>query len=175
MAGYVANSLTLLILSLAPIITTAQVKCTMPNGVVITQKLSTSCPVGAIKGQTLDGKPVALSAPQAKAAQPTAIPAPTTTTQTARPPPTDHSYEYAKVICSILESAGATTCEVNSNIFSTSTIEATLATSPTDAAQSCRLIAATTRGKTTAFQGKNWKLLIFSPFSGNRPIAACEL
>lgn len=155
----------------------AQVTCTMPNGVVITQKLSSSCPVGAVKGQTLDGKPVALSVPPPKEIPPAAsrVPLPVAKPVQAPPPPTDQSYEYAKSICTLLEGAGATTCEVNSNIFSTSTIEATLATSPTDAAQSCRYIAATMRAKTNAFQSKNWKILIFSPFSGNRPIATCEL
>lgn len=164
-------------LATTQLVAIAQVKCTMPNGVVITQQLSSSCPLGAVKGQTLDGKPVALSVPPTKDK-----PAMVTQTQQpipkpASPPPApiDHSYEYAKAICTLLEGAGATTCEVNSNIFSTSTIEATLATSPKDASQSCRFIASTMRSKTNAFQSKNWKILIFSPFSGNRPIAACEL
>ena len=34
---------------------TAQVQCTMPNGVVIEQKLSNVCPVGARKAQAVDG------------------------------------------------------------------------------------------------------------------------
>lgn len=34
----------------------AQVKCTMPNGVVITQHLSDKCPAGATKKDTIDGK-----------------------------------------------------------------------------------------------------------------------
>ena len=33
----------------------AQVRCTMPNGVVIEQKLSNVCPAGARAAQTLDG------------------------------------------------------------------------------------------------------------------------
>lgn len=35
----------------------AQVRCTMPNGVVIEQKLSQVCPQGAIRSETLGGKP----------------------------------------------------------------------------------------------------------------------
>lgn len=35
----------------------AQVRCTMPNGVVIEQKLSSKCPAGAIRAETMDGKP----------------------------------------------------------------------------------------------------------------------
>ena len=33
----------------------AQVRCTMPNGMVIEQKLSTQCPRGALKGVAADG------------------------------------------------------------------------------------------------------------------------
>jgi hypothetical protein len=154
----------------------AQVKCTMPNGIVITQQLSSSCPVGAIKGQTLDGKPVALSMPAEKKKTPVVSQTPSATQPATKPAPvTDNTYDSARAICKLMEIAGATTCEIKSNIFSTSTIEATLATSPRDASQSCRLIATTMRGQTKSFESKDWKLLIFSPFSGNRPIAACEL
>ena len=41
------------VLACAPAI--AQVRCTMPNGVVIEQRLSDVCPQGAVKAQTLDG------------------------------------------------------------------------------------------------------------------------
>ena len=36
----------------------AQVRCTMPSGVVIEQALASKCPADAIKGETLDGKPL---------------------------------------------------------------------------------------------------------------------
>lgn len=42
----------------------AQVKCTMPNGVVITQQLSDKCPAGAVKGETSDGKAIRVSPKQ---------------------------------------------------------------------------------------------------------------
>lgn len=35
----------------------AQVRCQMPNGVVIEQRLSDRCPQGAVKAETLDGAP----------------------------------------------------------------------------------------------------------------------
>jgi len=35
----------------------AQVRCTMPNGVVIEQQLSDTCPQGAVKAETLQGAP----------------------------------------------------------------------------------------------------------------------
>lgn len=38
----------------------AQVRCTMPNGVVIEQKLSTQCPRGALKGVAADGSAAAV-------------------------------------------------------------------------------------------------------------------
>lgn len=41
------------LLALTPAI--AQVRCTMPNGVVIEQRLSDVCPQGAVKAQTLNG------------------------------------------------------------------------------------------------------------------------
>ena len=37
----------------------AQVRCTMPSGVVIEQALAKQCPRDAIRGETLDGKPLA--------------------------------------------------------------------------------------------------------------------
>lgn len=152
----------------------AQVRCTMPNGVVITQQLG-SCPQGAVKAQAADGSTIPLPAPPAapKPAQPTAK-APATPRPTP-PPAQPGAYEYAQLICKAFEQSGATTCEINSNILSDSTIETTLATSPASAAVTCKDVAASMRAKTKVFQDKNWRILIFSPFSGNRPIANCKL
>lgn len=41
----------------------AQVRCTMPNGVVIEQRLSNACPAGASRAETLDGKPAVVRSP----------------------------------------------------------------------------------------------------------------
>lgn len=41
----------------------AQVRCKMPNGMWIEQRLSASCPSGAQQAQTLDGKPTPLRVP----------------------------------------------------------------------------------------------------------------
>lgn len=38
----------------------AQVRCKMPNGVVIEQRLSNVCPAGAVKAEGLDGAPAAV-------------------------------------------------------------------------------------------------------------------
>lgn len=161
--------------------TQAQVRCTMPNGVVITQQLG-NCPQGATKAQAADGTPIALppppkpAVPPQKAAPPkpaAAAPAPAQAPVPAQAQP--GAYDYARLICKAFEQSGATTCEINSNIFSDSTIEATLATTPASAAATCKDVAASMRAKTKAFQEKNWRILIFSPFSGNRPIANCKL
>lgn len=157
----------------------AQVKCTMPNGVVITQQLG-GCPNGAVKAQAADGTalplPAAPANPAVKQARTAATP-PTQPTPPATPRQSTQpsAYEYAQVVCKAFEQAGATTCDVNSNILSDSTIETTLATSPASAALTCNEMAAIMRSKTRAFEDKNWKILIFSPFSGNRPIASCRL
>ena len=42
----------------------AQVRCTMPNGVVIEQKLSDTCPAGARKAEKADGSPGAIRGPK---------------------------------------------------------------------------------------------------------------
>lgn len=163
--------------------TQAQVRCTMPNGVVITQQLG-NCPQGATKAQAADGTPIALppppkpAAPAPKVAAPkpaAATPAPAASPAPAPTQAQPGAYDYARLICKAFEQSGATTCEINSNIFSDSTIETTLATTPASAAVTCKDVAASMRAKTKAFQEKNWRILIFSPFSGNRPIANCKL
>lgn len=50
-----------LVFSLTALQAAGQVRCTMPNGVVIEQKLANVCPVGAVKGETLDGKPAPIA------------------------------------------------------------------------------------------------------------------
>lgn len=153
----------------------------MPNGVVITQQLG-GCPSGAVKAQAADGSAIPLPPPKKPApqAQSTAAQQPTPTAATAPPAPAQRrpepsAYEFAQVICKAFEQVGATTCDINSNILSDSTIETTLAISPSNAALTCKDVAASMRAKTDAFNQKNWKILIFSPFSGNRPIASCRL
>lgn len=154
----------------------AQLKCTMPNGVTITRQIG-DCPADAVRIIGPDGKQLPVKKKPPPNPKPTAQ---ATTRSTAPEPapaaPTEPSaYEYAGLICKALEQSGATTCDVNSNVFSTSTIEATLATSPSNAVVTCKELAAIMRSKTRAFEAKEWKILIFSPFSGNRPIATCRL
>lgn len=166
----------LIFFAIASPIAGAQVKCTMPNGVTITQQLG-NCPSGAVRAQTADGKPILLPAPKPKAPPiaPATQPAPRPQPQLQAKPEEPTDFEYAKLICLAFEQVGATTCDVESNVFSDSTIQTTLAMSPSSAAFTCKDVAATMRAKTRAFERKNWKIQIFSPFSGNRPIASCRL
>ena len=53
---------------LLPAIASAQVICTMPNGVETTHKLASECPQGAIKARTPDGKPAPIRGQQASPA-----------------------------------------------------------------------------------------------------------
>lgn len=48
----------------------AQVRCTMPNGLVIEQRLSSECPRGARKAETMDGKPLRVKPPSDVPPQP---------------------------------------------------------------------------------------------------------
>jgi hypothetical protein len=152
----------------------AQVRCKMPNGVVIEQKLAQSCPAGASQLDA-NGTVIAPAARPPTASQRTPAQASTAQAPVAVQPSEPSAYEYAGLICKALEQSGATTCDVNSNLLSTSTIEATLPTTPSSASRTCNELAAIMRSKTKAFEAKEWKILIYSPFSGNRPIASCRL
>lgn len=54
-------------LALAPFATTAQVRCTMPNGVVITQQFALTCPSGAIQDPNFGSAQPSLITPVAPA------------------------------------------------------------------------------------------------------------
>ena len=75
-------------------------------------------------------------------------------------------------LCNALEATGATSeCEVKGW---GSTVDATIDTNSSQAKQLCGGVAKMMSKQTNSFSGK-WKLRIFSPFSGNRPIASCVL
>lgn len=166
-----------IVVMLSPLSTAAQVRCKMPNGVVIEQKLAQSCPAGASQVDSNGVQIAPAVRPQAVGAAPVQKVTPSTrpVTPSAVQPAEPSAYEYAGLICKALEQSGATTCDVNSNVLSASTVEATLATTPSNAVLTCNELAAIMRSKTKAFEAKEWKILIFSPFSGNRPIASCRL
>ena len=58
----------------------AQVRCLMPNGIWIAQRLAQACPAGAVQAQTMDGQPVDGGAPAPAPAVP-ASPAAVSTRQ----------------------------------------------------------------------------------------------
>ncbi|ADV01286.1 DUF2511 domain-containing protein [Alicycliphilus denitrificans] len=66
----VAVGVVVCVLGAAAQAVSAQVRCTMPNGQVIEQRLSSVCPRGASKAETLDGKPAGVRPPSAVPAAP---------------------------------------------------------------------------------------------------------
>lgn len=75
-------------------------------------------------------------------------------------------------LCKAMESTAVTTqCEVKGW---GSTVDVTIDTSGVEARKICIGAADMMAQKTRTFNGK-WKLRIFSPYSGDRPIAVCTL
>ena len=165
---------------LLPMPAVAQYRCTMPSGAVIYSRLS-PCPKDATLSERVDHVPEAIPA---QAARPKTTPAaplvitPDPRPITAAPKKADPGdiLAQANAICSVLRAIGATTCEVNVNIFSPSYIDATVPTTPNDARMACLNIASITRQPGSPFIGRSWRLKLFSPMgSGTRPIAECNL
>jgi hypothetical protein len=75
-------------------------------------------------------------------------------------------------LCSALERTGLTTeCEVKGW---GSTVDVRIATSGSEARKICSGVVDMMANQTGSFNG-NWKLQIFSPYSGDHPIASCTL
>jgi hypothetical protein len=75
-------------------------------------------------------------------------------------------------LCSALEGTGLTTeCEVKGW---GSTVDVRIATSGSEARKICSGVVDMMAKQTRSFKGK-WKLQIFSPYSGDHPIATCTL
>lgn len=183
----------LCVLLLLPVGVLAQFKCTMPSGIVIFNRLST-CPPDAVKSEPLDRVPDSVQ-PQfkgeyreppppgpnrpaipwpAQAAPAQARPSPPPVTPAKSVERDIISEAYA--ICALLKVGGATTCEVDVNVFAASVIDATVATTPNDAQKSCLVIANMTRQPGSPFVGRGWQLKLFSPLgAGTRPMAQCAL
>lgn len=166
-----APAAALLVLTALP--AAAQLLCTMPNGVTITKNIG-DCPADA----TLVRKPngdIVRSAPPKPPAK-----APPKATAAAPPPPAAQpaapsAYDLAQYVCEAFKKVGASECDVDSNVFTTSYINTTLAIAPHQARVTCNDVAATMRQATNAFTARPWEIRIYSPFSGARPIATCAL
>ena len=75
-------------------------------------------------------------------------------------------------ICKVMEATGDSTgCEVKG--FG-STVDVTMNTDGAEAKKTCLGIASFMAEQTHSFGGE-WKLRIFSPYSGEKPIAICTL
>ena len=171
----------LITLSAATTTATAQVRCTMPNGVIIEQRLATTCPAGATSGHTLSGNPIKVqplpTTPTPAPATPAApMPQTQAKAQTRQPPPPS-PYDLAQTLCqSLLQHHIATTCEIESNIFSTSTIQATLPGGINTAENICAQISGTFHKARRHPNESNWELHSYTPHgSSNRPMARCQL
>lgn len=172
---------------LLPMSAVAQYRCTMPSGSVIYSHLS-PCPKDATLAEKIDRVPDVIPTQPARprpAPEKPAI-APPVVVQTPPPkPPAPAPIPQAAPreivteaygICALLRMAGATTCEVNVNVFSPSYIDATLPTNPRDAMMTCLTVANQTRQPGSPFVGRGWRLKLFSPMgSGARPMAECIL
>lgn len=163
----------------------AQVRCTMPNGRVIEQKLAAVCPVGTVKAQTFDGLPAAIAAPRTQNPPPQVAATPAAPTQPVRPSPVPQSggglsssdmADNATRMCASLKKSGATTCEVDFNAFEPSYIDVTLNIAVGKANEFCVGIANAARdgGLRLATDRRPWELRIRTPFSV-RPVAVCSL
>lgn len=75
-------------------------------------------------------------------------------------------------VCTAMEGTGLTTqCSVHGW---DRTIDITIDTNGSEARKICQGAVEAMSKKTRSFAG-NWKLQIFSPYSGDRPIAVCTL
>jgi len=160
--------------------------CTMPNGAIVFRQMS-ECPADAVRAEQRDTplpNPVTKFKPPPREtltigpALPDLPPRPAPSPTPPLPPPTKARdlVSEAYAICVMLKIKGATTCEVEVNIFSASYIDATLATTPEVAKWVCLGIANQTRQPGSPFVGRGWKLKLFSPYGdGSRPMAACNL
>jgi len=148
----------------------------MPNGVVVVKRLS-ACPSDAVKSEALTGTDALSRPPEYKFSPPKSY--------VAEPKPMEKKTEKAAErdiisdahgICALLKAVGATTCDVKVNVFSASFIDATAATTPSDAQAVCKKVTELTRQKDSPFIGQGWQLKIFSPLgAGTRPMAVCQL
>ncbi len=171
------KSLVLCLSFAIPLIVGAEVKCTMPNGVISIFKLSDQCPNGAVKSEK--NGIVENVYPKFKGVyrEPTPLPPRAESKAPPKEPPKKERdiVNEAYAICVLLKVSGATTCDVNVNVFSASVIDATIPTTPQNAQMTCLTIASETRQPNSPFVGRGWQLKIFSPYGNNRPIAVCSL
>ena len=162
----------------------AQVRCTMPNGRVIEQQLSAVCPVGAVSGETFDGRPVEVQKKPEPKPKPVKAPPPAPQAVAPKPPPpapVQHAqteFDQAYLLCAVLRSTGATTCEVNTSMFQTHVIDITLSAWPGQAVRVCDEVKLAVRSHFQEIRrsSRGWELKIYHPMGdGSRPMAVCRI
>lgn len=152
----------------------AAVQCRMPNGKTISLSTATQCPADAAQvddsGKVLR-PPRRAEATAPKPAAPVVVePAPQKNTG-------PFAFEAAEAVCTMLRNTPEVSeCKVNSNILSQSTMDVTTNVAPRLAWSDCVRLADVVRKLALAsFRARPWQLRYYSPFSGNRPIATCEI
>ena len=147
--------------------TSAQLLCTMPNGIIIKRNIG-DCPADATLVRKQTGE-VVREAPPKQSPQ-----APPKQAQQAAPAQRT-AYDVAQLACQAMRTSGATECTIDSSVFTTSYVNATLATTPRNATYTCKDLARAMRKGSQEFASRAWEVRIYSPFSGTRPIAACQV
>jgi len=91
---------------------------------------------------------------------------------TSSEPPKRSVLDDAENICKAVSAGLATQCAVH--VFS-DTVDVTIDTDGAEARKICKGIAVEMSKHTNNFTLTDWKLQIFSPYSGEKPIAICNL
>lgn len=95
------------------------------------------------------------------------------------PRPVRSAFEMASAFCELMRGTPKVSeCRVESNIFSASTVDLTITSGLSGplAWADCVGVAKTLREQAPrAFADQSWLLRYFSPYSGERPIATCDL
>lgn len=156
----------------------AAVQCRMPNGKTIELRTATQCPADAAE---VDDAGRVLRPPRQTVAPAIKRPAPVAdaaATPVAPPPaPSPTTFDVATAFCDLVRNtSSASECKVRSNVFSQSTIDVTTNIALRLAWPDCVKTAEQIRAMALAqFRANRWQLRYFSPFSGDRPIATCQI
>lgn len=157
----------------------AAINCLMPNGKTITLRSATQCPADAAqvdeRGKVLHPPRATPAAPPPKAPAARAAPA-APAPAPARPAGPD-ALTVAQATCDILRSRGAASeCKVNVGWLGHNHIDITTNDPPRTAWSSCVTLADGLRQQAPDFRGqRTWTIRLYSPFSGSRPIASCDI
>lgn len=181
----------------------AQVKCTMPNGKTITLQSAPRCPADATKAETIDGKPLpkpsqtpeglqvleqqrlgkeAIEKKQmdrdmaAMDARLEEWKAEAKAKKAAEAASQMSAVDAAYAICKMARTAPSVTqCDVEVNFLSNNNISLVQTSTPNIAQANCRDLSSAARKLSREYSDGRWEVLIYSPFSGKRPIARCAI